>query len=120
MGWQIESYHIVNSVAPAICGVSGALHIYGGEILKTHPDVIGAERLDNFFTSRDSYERHLRRLVFESSSRIRTIQGTVTGLQATDSNLENIDLVTVKTLDNELSIPSALVVGAYMLHAYQP
>ena len=108
----MESDHAASSIAPAVCGVSG-LQVYGKEIMKWHPDVIDADRLDTFFTSRDSYERHLRSLVFESSSRIRIIEGTVTGLQTTDSNLGTIESVTVKTPENELTIPSALVVGSY-------
>ncbi len=70
-----------------------------------------------FVCSRDAYERLLRHLVVNSSSRIRRVAGTVTGLKAYENNPKEIKSVMVSLTSSsggggKLSeISAALVVG---------
>lgn len=58
------------------------MHSFGGHILRLpFQDYENKKDLDVFFITRDSYERILRRLVRNSSKRIRWMTGTATGLK---------------------------------------
>lgn len=70
-----------------------------------------ASDLDTIYMSRENYERLLRRLVRNSSGRIRWLAGTATGLQVT-SDHSNIGSVLVRTDGGfEKAIPAVLVIG---------
>ncbi|KLO08764.1 hypothetical protein SCHPADRAFT_931591 [Schizopora paradoxa] len=67
-----------------------------------------------FSCSRDAYERLLRCLVMKSSSRIRQVTGTVTGVKPFADDHSKIEKVVVSKSDSDgtklLEIPAALVV----------
>lgn len=66
-----------------------------------------------FYCSREGYERLLRHLVVNSSSRIRRMAGTATGIKTEANDISQIKSVTVAPSDGgkTLDIPAALVVG---------
>lgn len=88
-------------------------YVYGREFLKipksTDPN---SKTPQCFWLSRDAYERLLRRLVLESSKRIRWMTGTVTNVNLDTKDASVLSSVTVRLPDGqERDIPAALVLG---------
>lgn len=92
------------------------MHSFGGHILRLPlQDYENKKDLDVFFITRDSYERILRRLVRNSSKRIRWMTGTATGLK-TVVDSSSVESVRVRTAEGrESEEPASLVVGKFSL-----
>ena len=70
------------------------------------------ENWEEFVISRESYERALRGCVLKSSSRIKWITGTATGISVLQNNPDRIESVTIRIRPGEeLTVPAALVIG---------
>lgn len=75
------------------------------------------QEFEEFFISREGYERVLRSLVLESSERIRCIAGTAIGVTTAAENANRIDSVLIRTPSGgEMSAPAALVIGQSNLY----
>lgn len=75
------------------------------------------QEFEEFFISREGYERVLRSLVLESSERIRCIAGTAIGVTTAAENANRIDSVLIRTPSGgEMSAPAALVIGQSILY----
>lgn len=75
------------------------------------------QEFEEFFISREGYERVLRSLVLESSERIRCIAGTAIGVTTAAENANRIDSVLIRTPSGgEMSAPVALVIGQSILY----
>lgn len=66
----------------------------------------------NFFFSRDAFERLLRRLVVKHSPRIQWLTGTAVSVSVAKGDVNKLSSITVRLPDGtERSIEAALVVG---------
>ena len=65
---------------------------------------------DIFFTTRDTLERTLRRLLYEPGGRIRWITGTVTGLNSVRNRVESVTIRSGEKNEEEI-VPVSLFVG---------
>ena len=71
------------------------------------------EDWEEFVISRESYERVLRGCVLKSSSRIKWITGTATGIFVPQDNFDRIESVSIRIRPGEeLTVPAALVIGS--------
>ncbi|KAI5117976.1 hypothetical protein M0805_004909 [Coniferiporia weirii] len=88
------------------------IHFSGGQIMQPPKDGQRTDdRLQNFFLSRDAYERLLRRLVMESSSRIRWLAGTVSGVNTPEEDTRSLSSVVIRLPDgSERTVPAAMVI----------
>lgn len=65
-----------------------------------------------YYSSRDVFEKTLRRMIYKPGGRIRWMVGTVRALQQSAADPACIESVTVRVGDsNEAVIPASLVVG---------
>ncbi|KAI5116397.1 hypothetical protein M0805_005865 [Coniferiporia weirii] len=88
------------------------VHAYGRPVMKLprheYPD---GKYPQCFFMSREMYERLLRRLVVNSSKRIRWVAGTATGVSTASGDPSTLSSVTVRTSEGvEENIAAALVI----------
>lgn len=75
------------------------------------------QEFEEFFISREGYERVLRSLVLESSERIWCMAGTAIGVTTAAENANRIDSVLIRTPSGgEMSAPAALVIGQSILY----
>lgn len=66
----------------------------------------------NFFFSRDAFERLLRRLVIEHSPRIQWLTGTAVNVAVAKDDANRLSSVTIRLPDGkERNLDAALVVG---------
>ena len=71
------------------------------------------EDWEEFVISRESYERALRGCVLKSSSRIKWITGTATGISVPQDDPDRIESVSIRIRPGEeLTVPAALVIGS--------
>ena len=90
-------------------------HVFGRQVLKL-PKTIGKDTEEALclWTTRDAFERLLRRFVLGSSKRIRWMVGTATGVRLDENNPSTVTGVTVRMPDSsEKDIPAALLVGTF-------
>lgn len=93
------------------------LHAFGGHIMKVPTSLYpNGGVTDGFFMSREAYERMLRGLVRDFSSRVQWVTGTVTGLKATKDARQNGELRVESALvrlpnGEEQTISGSLVIG---------
>lgn len=68
--------------------------------------------IENFFMSRDAYERILRGLVRKTSKRIGWLTATATGLKSDPGDSSRVQSVLIRTPEGlEKEIPAELVIG---------
>lgn len=80
------------------------------------PEGADGSFLQNFYMSRESCERMLRRLVVRDSPRIRWLSGTVKGVETVKGDVNTLSSVVVRLPDaSERIIPASLVVGMFSL-----
>ena len=71
------------------------------------------EDWEEFVISRESYERVLRGCVLKSSSRIKWITGTATGISVPQDDPDRVESVSIRIRPGEeLTVPAALVIGS--------
>lgn len=87
-------------------------------MMTLHSDELkGPQEFEEFFISREGYERVLRSLVLESSERIRCMTGTAIGVTTAAENAKIIDSVLIRTPSGgKMSAPAALVIGQSILY----
>ena len=70
------------------------------------------EDWEEFYVTRETYERILRGFVLGSSTRIRWITGTATGISLSRDDRDRVDCVSIRTRSgDEITVPAALVIG---------
>lgn len=92
------------------------LHAFGQQILRLpkHDQKLRKLGLECFFMSRDAYERLLRRLVLNSTKRIRWLTATATGASTVPEEPSILDRVSVRLPDGtKQDIPASLVIGKH-------
>ena len=74
------------------------------------------ENWEEFFITRESYERVLRSCVLKSSPRIKWITGTATGISVSQDDPSRVESVSIRTRSGEeQTVPAALVIGSYLI-----
>ena len=74
------------------------------------------EDWEEFFITRESYERVLRSCVLKSSPRIKWITGTATGISVSQDDPSRVESVSIRTRSGEeQTVPAALVIGSYLI-----
>ena len=74
------------------------------------------ENWEEFFITRESYERVLRNCVLKSSPRIKWITGTATGISVSQDDPSRVESVSIRTRSGEeQTVPAALVIGSYLI-----
>ncbi|KAH8117861.1 hypothetical protein DFH11DRAFT_1503246 [Phellopilus nigrolimitatus] len=88
------------------------VHSYGKEIMKLPKDEYPDGNYPQcFFMTREMYERVLRRLVLNSSKRIRSVVGTATGVKTIPGDPTTLSSVTVRAAEGaEENVPATLVI----------
>ena len=74
------------------------------------------EDWEEFFITRESYERVLRSCVLKSSPRIKWITGTARGISVPQDDPSRVESVSIRTRSGEeQTVPAALVIGPYLI-----
>lgn len=127
-GWEVSkcnlydiqqvSSPITQALAHRVTTTAYHIQVYGGQMMTLHSDELkDPQEFEEFFISREGYERVLRSLVLESSERIRCIAGTAIGVTTAAENANRIDSVLIRTPSGgEMSAPAALVIGQSILY----
>ena len=109
--WLRKSYN--KTYLRSILAGSFNFHTHGGTLFCPTVDqcTSNSQEIENFFMSRDAYERLLRGLVRKSSKRIKWISGTAIGVKTAPSDTSRVESVTIRTSNGIEEIPGTLVVG---------
>lgn len=94
------------------------LHVDGRETFRAGKNNPNAENLQVPYISREGYERILRRLVLDSTDRIKWLTGTVVGFDVNPEDPSILSSVEVRLPDRKTKISAALVVGWYHCALY--